>query len=150
MKGIVLDFSLQQSRGLISASDGRRYKFVASSWNPDQPPRQGVKVDFDINEDEEAIDIYLDLEARSSINAAFSAVGNSQSDDVELGEAILWFLCCLPIGFMRFGQTGKGWVWVLIAIATGGLGGLVAWVDYWISFSAHQRRQLDDWEFFPK
>lgn len=149
MKGTVLNFSIQQGNGVISGSDGQRYKFLASSWNLEQSPRPGIKVDFDTNPDGEAIDIYLDLEARSPVAAALNS-GNSQSGEVGVGEAVLWFLCCLPIGFMRFGQTGKGWVWVLIAIATGGLGGLVAWVDYWISFTAHQKRQLNDWEFFPK
>ena len=150
MKGTILRFSIQESSGLISGSDGKRYKFIASSWKENQPPTQGMKVDFDIDEQGQAFDIFSDFDAKNPISVALSSVGNDQTKTVEVGEAILWFLCCLPIGFMRFGQTGKGWIWVLIAIATGGLGGLVAWVDYWISFSAQQRRQIKDWEFFPK
>ena len=77
-------------------------------------------------------------------------MSNNYSDKVDVGEAILWFLCCTPIGFMRWGQTGKGWIWVLIAIASGGIGAVVALVDYWMSFAAQQNRALEPWEFFPK
>ena len=75
---------------------------------------------------------------------------SSNPKEVSLGYAILWFLCCIPIGFMQWGQTAKGWVWVLIAIVTSGLGGLVAIVDYWMCFSAQQKRKLGEWEFFPR
>jgi hypothetical protein len=51
---------------------------------------------------------------------------------------------------MRMGQTGKGWVWLVISMATGGLGGFVAMVDYCVCFTARQKRELDDWEYFPK
>ena len=75
---------------------------------------------------------------------------NRPTESIGAGEAVLWFLCCLHVGFMRMGQTGKGWVWVVISIATGGLGGFVAMVDYWVCFTARQKRELDDWEYFPK
>lgn len=75
---------------------------------------------------------------------------SSNPKEVSLGYAVLWFLCCLPIGFMQWGQAAKGWVWVLIAIVTSGLGGIVAIVDYWMCFSAQQKRKLGEWEFFPR
>ncbi|MGB0560858.1 MAG: hypothetical protein ACPGVO_03535 [Spirulinaceae cyanobacterium] len=64
--------------------------------------------------------------------------------------AILWFICCFPIGYGGFGQSGKGWTWVLISIVTGGIGSLVMIVDYWMSFNAQQHRELEPFEFFPK
>ena len=76
--------------------------------------------------------------------------GEANPNPVSTGSAILWFLCCLPIGFMQWNQTLKGWAWVGISILTGGLGTLPAWVDYWMSFSAQQNRKLGEWEFFPK
>ena len=75
---------------------------------------------------------------------------SSNPKEVSLGYAILWFLCCVPIGFMQWGQAAKGWVWVLIAIVTSGVGGIVAIVDYWMCFSAQQKRRLGEWEFFPR
>ena len=66
------------------------------------------------------------------------------------GEAILWFLLCLPIGFMQMGQPVKGWAWVGISFLTGGLAGFVAMIDYFICFGVQQKRPLGEWEFFPK
>ena len=81
------------------------------------------------------------------------SIGNSggvpNSNPVGFGNAILWFLCCIPIGFSQWGQTAKGWTWVLISFLTGGVGGFVAWIDYWMSYNAQKTRKLDDWEFFP-
>ncbi len=65
------------------------------------------------------------------------------------GAAILWFLCCLPIGFMQWGQTVKGWVWAIAALVTGGLAGIPAIVDYWMNYSVQKKRKVGEWEFFP-
>lgn len=143
MKGVVLDFSIQQNQGVISGDDGKRYPFFGSNWKLDRSPSQGTRVDFEVNSDGQAIDIYQDIDSRSPIS---SLTSNSK---VDAGEAVLWFVCCMPIGFMRYGQTGKGWVWVLIAIASGGLGAIPAWIDYWMCFSAQQNRSINEWEFFP-
>ena len=51
---------------------------------------------------------------------------------------------------MQMGQPVKGWAWVGISMLTGGLGGFVALVDYFMCFGAQQKRQLGEWEFFPK
>ena len=61
MKGLVLAFSVQQGSGLISGDDEQRYKFLASSWKCDEHPTQGIRVDFDISPQGEALDIYLDI-----------------------------------------------------------------------------------------
>lgn len=66
------------------------------------------------------------------------------------GEAILWFLLCMPIGFMQMGQPVKGWAWVGISFLTGGIAAFVAMVDYFICFGVQQKRPLGEWEFFPK
>ncbi len=68
---------------------------------------------------------------------------------VSAGMAAIWFVCCLPIGFMTWGQTAKGWVWVLVSIVTGGVGGIAAIIDYWMCFSVQRVRKLRDWEIFP-
>ena len=75
---------------------------------------------------------------------------SSNPKEVSMGCAILWFLCCVPIGFMQWGQAAKGWVWVLVTIVTSGIGGVVAIIDYWMCFSAQQKRALGEWEFFPR
>ncbi len=120
-----------------------------------------MKVDFDIDEEGRAIDIYPDFDA------------DVQTKTVKVGEGFLWFLCCFPIGFMRFGQSVKGWCWLSLMIflaivlplpsdfdnadnaetlASFVYWGVIitTWVDYWMCFSAQNRRRLNDWEFFPK
>jgi len=75
---------------------------------------------------------------------------SSNPKQVDLGTAILWLLCCVPIGFMQWGQAAKGWVWLIVGILTSGIGFLVCLVDYWMCFSAQQKRKLGEWEFFPR
>ena len=81
------------------------------------------------------------------------SVGNSGGEPnpnpVGGGTAFLWWLCCLPVGYAQWGQLGKGFVWILISIITGGFGGFVAWVDYAMCFQAQKKRKLSEWEFFP-
>jgi hypothetical protein len=62
MRGTVLSFSTQESQGVISGDDGRRYNFLSSDWNLSNSPSQGVRVDFDV-EDNHAISIYEDPNA---------------------------------------------------------------------------------------
>lgn len=47
MKGTLLDFSVQQNSGLISADDGARYTFAGADWNGTALPTTGQRVDFE-------------------------------------------------------------------------------------------------------
>jgi len=67
MKGKILDYSVQNSSGIISGNDGNRYNFINKEWKSDKSPMANQLVDFDINENN-AIAIYLDATA-SSFNA---------------------------------------------------------------------------------
>ena len=59
MKGRILDFSIQNSSGVISGDDGERYNFVASEWKSEKSPTNNQIVDFKV-EGENAVGIYLD------------------------------------------------------------------------------------------
>jgi len=77
MKGKILDFSIQNGVGVISADDGKRYNFSASDWKSDKSPATNQIVDFSIN-GEDATGIYLDrnvssAEGKSKIIAALLA-----------------------------------------------------------------------------
>ena len=65
MKGKILDFSIQNGLGVISADDGKRYNFSASDWKSDKSPTANQIVDFSIN-GEDATGIYLDKNVASS------------------------------------------------------------------------------------
>lgn len=66
MKGKILDYSIQNSTGVISGDDGIRYQFSNSQWKSVKSPTVNQKVDF-IAENTEAKEIYLEIS--SSINA---------------------------------------------------------------------------------
>lgn len=77
---------------------------------------------------------------------------SSVTKPVGFAEALFWFwtLFLIPIGFMRWGQGRKGWMWLGIVFASAGIGFLPCLVDYWMSFSAQRSRNLEPWEFFPR
>lgn len=52
MKGQILDYSIQQNEGVISAADGSRHKFLGSEWKGGTPPSCGMLVDFDVQADQ--------------------------------------------------------------------------------------------------
>src|SRR5690606_5750086 len=59
MKGVILDYSIQHNAGVISGDDQNRYNFKGSDWRGQRPPASGDKVDFAIDTEGQAIDVYL-------------------------------------------------------------------------------------------
>jgi len=59
MKGTILDYSIQNSSGLISGEDGKRYQFFNAEWKSDKAPKTNQKVDFEAD-DKIAKSIYLE------------------------------------------------------------------------------------------
>lgn len=76
MKGIILAVSIQKGNGIISGDDGKRYRFLLSSWYAEQNPKQGLRVDFDTTPEGEALDIYQDI---SDISASPSSQLNPKN-----------------------------------------------------------------------
>ena len=60
MTGKILDYSIADSKGIISAEDGNRYEFINSEWKSDKAPQVNQVVDFVI-EEKQAKGIYLVL-----------------------------------------------------------------------------------------
>jgi hypothetical protein len=58
MKGKILDFNLQEGKGIISGNDGKRYEFEIKEWKEQTPLQKNDIVDFEVNE-EKALKIYL-------------------------------------------------------------------------------------------
>ncbi|MCT7444189.1 hypothetical protein [Aliarcobacter cryaerophilus] len=59
MKGKILDYNFQESKGIISGEDGNRYTFENSQWKGSVNPKANQVVDFDFD-GQNAKDIYLD------------------------------------------------------------------------------------------
>lgn len=65
-------------------------------------------------------------------------------------EAFLWFLFCLPVGYIKLGQGLKCIVWLLVSAATAGIGFIPMVVDYFMcNNKASKTGTLGTWEFFP-
>lgn len=58
MTGRILGFETATNSGMISGDDGKRYNFAKESWKERHAPQKDAKVDFDIDENGKAIDIY--------------------------------------------------------------------------------------------
>lgn len=58
MRGKILDFNIQESKGIILSDDGSRYNFSTSQWHGTKSPTINQIVDFTINA-EDAESIYL-------------------------------------------------------------------------------------------
>ena len=61
MKGNILDFSIQTNTGIISGDDQNRYNFTGAEWRGQRPPTRGDRVDFDVDNTGNAIQIFTAL-----------------------------------------------------------------------------------------
>ena len=81
MKGKILDYSIQNSSGVISGEDGNRYEFTNSEWKSDKAPKANQNVDFEADE-KSAKGIYLESSSlqldTDGIKSKFSDVKNSE------------------------------------------------------------------------
>lgn len=110
MNGKILDYSVQNSAGVISADDGKRYNFKSSEWKSDKAPTTGQTVDFSIDA-ENAVSIYLEKSgnnfSKSKVAAALLAffLGGFGIHKFYLGctSAGVIMLVVFLIGFVIFG-----------------------------------------------
>ena len=58
MKGKILDYNIQESKGIISGDDGQRYSFENKDWKASELPKVNQIVDFEVDE-LNAFEIYL-------------------------------------------------------------------------------------------
>lgn len=81
MKGKILDYSIQNSSGIISGEDGNRYEFTNSEWKSDKAPKANQNVDFEADE-KSAKGIYLESSSlqldTDGIKSKFSDMKNSE------------------------------------------------------------------------
>ena len=45
--------------GVISGDDSQRYSFEVPEWNPEQYPTEGMYVDFDVDDEGQAVDLII-------------------------------------------------------------------------------------------
>ena len=52
MKGKILDYNIQESKGIISGDDGQRYSFENKDWKASELPKVNQVVDFEVDENQ--------------------------------------------------------------------------------------------------
>lgn len=123
MKGQILDFSIQAG-GLISSEDGKRYPFKNEEWKEQGIPTRGMKVDFDVDEDGQAVAVYKALGA-SSTGGVATVLQNASQTRNENGQLSLFalFLETLTKRYAQFsGRASKRefWGFMLFRIVAAG------------------------------
>jgi hypothetical protein len=58
MTGKILGYDVSTEVGTISGEDGKRYKFTKENWKENNIPIKEAKVDFDVSQEGNAVDIY--------------------------------------------------------------------------------------------
>lgn len=128
MKGQILDFSIQTNIGIISGDDNNRYYFKGIEWKSTEIPNRGNKVDFDLDNEGNAIQIYLSLENKVNPLESFSKYLDKISNTNQAEEnfnMIDWFVKSLKnyANFSGRARRKEYWYFVLgqliISIITG-------------------------------
>lgn len=106
MKGIILDYSIQDNTGIISGDDQNRYSFSGSSWNEQIAPIKGQQVDFQVTGEGSAVEIYLIGGQRNT----FTQAGEKSKI---IAAVLAFFLGGFGVHKFYLGQIGWGIVYLL-------------------------------------
>lgn len=111
MKGQILNFSIQENKGVITSEDGKRYSFEGREWKENVPPNRGQAVDFDIDANSGlAVSIY---KALSSAGSGVSLGSGKQKNKITAGLLAL-FLGGLGVHKFYLGAILPGLVYLIV------------------------------------
>ena len=99
MKGKILDYSIQESKGIISGDDGQRYSFENKEWKSSELPKVNQVVDFEVDE-QNAKSIYL-LQTDSILKQKKSAT-ISMENKIGIGICLLLIILYPIIDIMAW------------------------------------------------
>lgn len=122
MKGYILNYSVQNNRGIISGDDNQRYDFNGAEWMDSDPPRQGMRVTFEAAGGQ-ATRIYIDLRADAPHNYGSAPAPIYAKSKIAAGLLAI-FLGALGIHKFYLGYTGPGIILLLC--------GTVGWLCFFI------------------
>ena len=141
MKGKIIDFSVQNNQGLISAEDGARYTFVGAEWKAQGTPVVGAEVDFE-TQGSEARGVY-------QLAAAAPASASSGMSKRVVAALFAFFLGSFGVHKFYLGMKGPGiimlcvWLfgWILL-----GLPSLAISIIAFIEFILYLTKSDEDFE----
>ena len=102
MKGKILDYNIQESKGVISGDDGQRYSFENKDWKASELPKVNQIVDFEIDE-EYAKKIYI-LQSESTLKYK-GGISISFENKIGIGICVFLILTYFPDFRIFFKQT---------------------------------------------
>ena len=97
MKGQILDYSIQTNLGIITTDDQKRYEFTGAEWRGQNTPKRGDHVDFDINPEGKAVQVFTALSSSNPIynlSEQLDKISNQDQAESQFN-MIDWFVKCL-------------------------------------------------------
>ena len=136
MKGQILDFNFQKGEGIISGDDGKRYTFTNASWQDTEAmPQQGMRVDFEVEDENKAINIYRDVTSTSSTHTTFATAGIQSGEKNKIVAGLLGiFLGGLGLHKFYLGCKQEGLIMLVVWFVGWFIGGFPSLVVALIGF----------------
>ena len=123
MKGNILDFSIQTNTGIISGDDQNRYNFTGAEWRGQRPPTRGDRVDFDVDNTGNAIQIFTALGHSNPVQNLSNQLDklSDQNKAEEQFNMIDWFVKCLKnyVTFNGRARRKEFWFFMLVCVGIG-------------------------------
>ena len=111
MKGKILDYSIQNSSGIISGEDGNRYEFTNEEWKSDKAPKTNQKVDFEAD-DKIAKGIYLESSGLDfDTDAIKSKLSNVTDSNIVNNSPLSWYFIVLKKYVVFNGRATRSEYW---------------------------------------
>ena len=118
MKGKILDYSIQNSSGIISGEDGNRYEFSNTEWKSDKAPKTNQKVDFEAD-NKIAKGIYLESSnLDSDADAIKSKFSNVTDSNIVNNSPLSWYFAVLKKYATFSGRAQRAEYWYFILFST--------------------------------
>lgn len=123
MKGNILDFSIQTNTGIISGDDQNRYNFTSAEWRGQRPPTRGDRVDFDVDNTGNAIQIFTALGHSNPVQNLSNQLDklSDQNKAEEQFNILDWFVKCLKnyVTFNGRARRKEFWFFMLVCVGIG-------------------------------
>ena len=123
MKGNILDFSIQTNTGIISGDDQNRYNFTGAEWRGQRPPTRGDRVDFDVDNTGNAIQIFTALGHSNPVQNLSNQLDklSDQNKAEEQFNMLDWFVKCLKnyVTFDGRARRKEFWFFMLVSFILG-------------------------------